>query len=241
VFRRTLIAGLIALVAVVVAVDRLGALVASHVLAGKVQHDEHLPNRPTVSIGGIPFLTQALGGTYKNVTITAHDVPLHGLSVSTLTVHLHDMHIPFSDVTHDSVSRVPVDQVDGTAFMTFAAINTYLSEHQPAGERRSVRAGPGSTLTVVDRVSSNGRTVTLTGTARASVAQNVVILDISRLVLAGGSPSAFSVKFSAKPIEILVPLNGLQFRLRLGSVTVSATGVTATGAASNIVLGSAVS
>lgn len=236
-FRRTVIVALIALVALVVAVDRLGAMVASRVLAGKVQHDEHLPNRPKVSIGGVPFLTQALGGTYKDVTITDSNVPVRGLSVSTLTVKLHDMHIPFSDVSHDTVSRVPVDRVDGTAFMTFAAINTYLSEHEPAGQRFSVRSGSGRSLTVIDRVRRNGTTLTLTGSGTPSVAQNVITIDVSPLVPTGSSTSTVPVR----PVPILVPLTGLQFRLRLRSVTVSPGGVTATGVAPDIVLGSAVS
>src|SRR5579884_149396 len=127
-FKKLLIAFLALLVILVVAADRVGAHVAAHVLAGKLESDENLTTRPSVSIGGIPFLTQAIGGTYHDVTVTTHDfLTSDRVQIDTLSVHLHGVHIPLSKVIGGSVSKVPVDRVDGNVFVSFSEITSYLT------------------------------------------------------------------------------------------------------------------
>jgi LmeA-like phospholipid-binding len=227
VFRRFLIAVLIFLIAVVVAADRVGAIVAAHVLAGKVQTDEHLPSRPSASIGGFPFLTQAFSGKYSDVTITAHNLRVDAVQVTTLTAHLHGVHLPLSKVVHSSVTRVPVDRVDGTAFVSFANVNTYL-----AGKHLSLRVAPGAngTATVTDRLVVHGKRLSLRGVGAVTVRHSVVHVRVTKLAGAVGLPNRVA-SFS-------VPLRGLPFRIQVRSVSVTSTGLSGTGAARNIVLGS---
>jgi hypothetical protein len=235
VFRRFLIAILIFLIAVVMAADRVGAIVAAHVLAGKIQTDEHLPNRPSASIGGFPFLTQAFGGDYKSVTITAHEVPINRVSVTTLTAHLHGVHLPFSKVISGSVSRVPVDRVEGTAFLSFADANSYLAGHHVAGSVVRLRPGTNGTADVVDRLHIAGKAVSLHGVGTVSVSNNVVTVGVSHLT---GSSSSTVLSLALNRLNVGFPLSGLPFRLHLTSVTVTSSGLSGTGEATDIVLGS---
>jgi hypothetical protein len=240
VIRRFLIAVLIFLIAVLVAADRLGAIVAAHVLAGKVQTDEHLPNRPSATIGGFPFMTQALSGKYKDVTIGAMNLPVDGVSVTSLTVHLHGVHIKLSKVFHDSVSQVPVDRIDATAVIAFADVNTYLSNHHPTGEDVSFRRGAGHAATVIDRLRVGGKTVTLRGVADVSLRGNVIEVSVRRLTraVAGGvAVSSQILQRALRQLHISLPLSGLPFQIRLESVSFTSTGVSVSGSAQNVVLG----
>jgi DUF2993 family protein len=239
VIRRFLIAVLIFIIAVLVAADRVGALVAAHVLAGKVQSDEHLPTRPSTSIDGIPFLTQALSGKYKDVTIKADNVPVDGVSVTMVTAHLHGVHIPFSHALHDSVEQVPVDAVDGTAFISFGDINAYLSGHHPVGQVLSLKAGTGDNGTVLDRLRVGGQTTSLRGVGTISLANNVVKVKVTNLQrTAGKAVSAKEIQGALKVLRISLPLRALPFRIQLTSVSLGPTGVTVIGGARDTVLGS---
>jgi hypothetical protein len=232
VFRRLLIILVIVLIAVVIAADRIGAVVGAHVLAGKVQNFENLPNRPSASISGIPFLTQAVGGKYHNVKITAHGVPVNQVPVTTLTANLHGVHLPFSKALHGSVSQVPVDRVDGTAYVSFSDANTYLAKHPVAGQNiRLGAAGSARSVNVTDQTRVAGKQVTLHGVGLVSVNNNVVTVTVSKL------SGRRSPKGSAKHLTVSLPLQGLPFRLQLNTVNVGSAGMTGTGGATNIVLG----
>lgn len=125
--RRFLIGILVLLVVLLVVADRVGAVVAAHVLADKIQTDEHLPSRPDVSIGGFPFLTQAIAGNYSDVTVTVHGLTVSGVPVSTLVAHLHGVHVSASAAIKGDVHRVPVDRADGRVVLSFADLNRYLA------------------------------------------------------------------------------------------------------------------
>jgi hypothetical protein len=200
VLRRFLIAIALFLVVVVVAADRVGAIVGAHVLASKLQTDEHLPSRPSVSIHGIPFLTQAFGGRYDNVSVVGHNIPVNGVPITTLTVHMHGAHVPFGKVVRDSVSEVPVDQINGTAFVSFDDADSYLSNHRFAGQLITLEPGGHGTATVNDRTTLAGRQLTLHGVGAVSVAHNIVSVAVSHL--AGSSVGKGTRRLLTKELKI---------------------------------------
>jgi DUF2993 family protein len=55
---RKLLIAVIILVGLLVAADRVGAVVASHEIASQVQTAYNLPSKPSVTVRGFPFLTQ---------------------------------------------------------------------------------------------------------------------------------------------------------------------------------------
>lgn len=232
--RRLLIVVLIFLIAVVVAVDRVGGLVAAHVLASKLESDEHLPNRPSVSISGIPFLTQALSGKYHEVSVTAHEVPVEHVAVTTLIAHLHGVHVPLGKIFHGSVHTVPVDRVDGSAFVSFDDANSYLATHSPAGSLVRLVGGSNGSVLLTDRLRLAGKVVTLHGVGSLTVSRNVIGVGVRQLT---GAPAAL-ISGLVGNLSVTLPLQALPFRIVLQSVTVTSTGVMATGGAIGVVLGS---
>jgi hypothetical protein len=204
----------------------VGAIVAAHVLSGKVKTDEHLPSRPSASIGGFPFLTQALHGNYSDVTVTAHNLPIDGVEVTTLTANLLGVHLPFSQAVHGSVSQVPVDKVDGSALLSFANVNNYLaSKSVPL----RIALGSNGTAMVTDHAVVHGKRVSFSGVGAVTVRDSVVHVSVATTSSQGG--------FANRLARFSVPLQDLPFHLNIQSVVVTPTGLYCTGAADKIVLG----
>ena len=221
--RRLLIAMLLVLVAAVVAVDRVGAHVAAHVLAGKLQSDEHLPKRPSVSIGGIPFLTQAFGGDYHNVSVTAHDFKTSdGVTITTLKANLRGAHIPLSKILDGSVKTVPVDHVDGKAFISFGAISQYVSTQ---GLSVTLSRSSSHAINVTGRAPVGGRLRLVDAVVTVAVSHSVVTLS---------GPARTG---SASLLSLPIPLRALPFRFNVTSVTVGSNGISGTGRANHVELG----
>jgi hypothetical protein len=241
VLRRFLIAVLLFLVVILVAADRLGAIVGAHVLATKLKHDERLSSNPATSIHGFPFLTQAIGGTYNDVTITAQNVSVNAVTVTTLTATLHGVHLPIGKALGGSVSEVPVDRVTGAAFVSYADANSYLGEHGPAGAQVTLSAGLANQVRVVVKGRLHGQTLSLHGVGSATVTDGKdVIVGFTKISGSGiaGAAGAQLAHLPARLRRVTIPLADLPFRFALTSVTVSAAGITASGAATHITLGS---
>jgi hypothetical protein len=156
--------------------------------------------------------------------------------VQTLDVQLHGVHIPFSKIVHGSVSRVPVDHVDGSAFVSFAEMVRYL-----AGKGVSVTISQASAeaVTVVRTATIGGQQVSARGTATISAAGGGIAIDVHNPVLIRGS--AYISAAVARRIQsyvVVIPLRSLPFRFTVTSVAVSAGGITGSGFANHVVLGS---
>jgi LmeA-like phospholipid-binding len=241
--RRFLIAVLLFFVVLLVAADRIGAIVGAHVLATKLKADERLSSTPSTSIHGFPFLTQAIGGKYHDVTITANNVPVDGdVTVTTLTATLHGVHLPLSKIIGGSVSVVPVDRVTGTAFVSYAAANNYLRAHGPTGDLITLSPGLGDVVRVVEQVRLRGQSFSLRANGSATVTDgDNVIVTLSKIRATGSQKSVGAqliARLPSKLVSVTVPLRGLPFRFDLTSVTASATGLSASGTATHVVLGS---
>jgi hypothetical protein len=222
--RRLLIAVLVLLLAGVVVVDRVGARAAAHVLAGQLQSDEHLQERPSVSVGGVPFLTQVFGGKYDDVSVTAHNYKTSdGVTVTTLKAHLRGAHIPFSKVVKGSVKSVPVDRVDGSAFVSFGDLSKFL-------------ATTGLTVTL-SRESS--RSINLTGRVplggHVRLVHSVVSVSVNHSVVTLSGPAR--VRGVSVPLAVTIPFRSLPFRFTVSSVTIAANGISGTGTAKHVTLG----
>jgi len=225
-FGRLVVAVVLILAVVLVVADRVGAVVAAHAMAGRIETDAGLTSRPSVSIGGVPFLTQAVRGTYSDIRVSATDVPVSGVNLTSLKAHLHGVHVSLTDVAHDSVSTVPVDRVDGQAYLSFAAANAFLADR---GLGAHLESGGHNTVRIVDTLTVGGVSVTVSGTATASVSGN--ILEVTVTTLRG--PLGLELH---RDITVPLPLRDLPFRLQLSSVAIGTSGMTATASAHDVVL-----
>jgi hypothetical protein len=231
VFRRLVVGFLVVLVLLVVAADRVGAVVAAHVLASKIQTDEHLATRPDVTVGGFPFLTQVVKGRYSDVRVTSHDLDLKGVTVTTLAVQLHGAHISLGSAARDDVHQVPVDRADGQLTISYAAVDRYL-----ASRHLRVTQGKNGQVAVAATVTVAGKAIGVVGTATATVSGNSVDVHVTQVGAVAGSHVAH-LSLSQR-VSFSLPLGRLPFRIDLGSVRATSAGIVATGVTHHLVLGS---
>jgi hypothetical protein len=234
---RALLTLIVVVALLLVAADRVAWYVAERGVATAIQQSEDLPQRPDVSINGVPFLTQAFRGKYRDVEVGFRDVPAQeGVTVDSLDAHLTGVHVPLRDIVNRSVERTPVDRADATGRMTFAALDAATARQIPSNQL-SVKYGPG---TAPDRLSVTG-----TYTTRAGALQ---LRGETRLEVQNGSlvvtvvPESLNVPVVvraavARLLGVTYQMPELPFGFRVRSVSVAEDGVSVSASAENVVLG----
>jgi hypothetical protein len=111
---RRLLIIVIVVVAVLVAADFGVAAAAEYQISKRMRTELNLSSDPSVDIKGFPFITQALGGDYQDISVQANGVPV-GTSLRDLEIDadLKNVRIPFSNVLSGNFSALTVDEVDG--------------------------------------------------------------------------------------------------------------------------------
>jgi hypothetical protein len=234
---RALLTLIVVVALLLVAADRVAWYVAERGVATAIQQSEDLPQRPDVSINGVPFLTQAFRGKYRDVEVGFRDVPAQeGVTVDSLDAHLTGVQVPLRDIVNRSVERTPVDRADATGRMTFAALDAATAQQIPSNQL-SVKYGPG---TAPDRLSVTG-----TYTTRAGALQ---LRGETRLEVQNGSlvvtvvPESLNVPVVvraavARLLGVTYQMPELPFGFRVRSVSVAEDGVSVSASAENVVLG----
>ena len=123
---RRLVLTLVVFVGLLALADRAGAFAAQRVVAERIQQDESLAVRPTVSITGFPFLTQLVEGHYNQVDVSVRHLRRGALTISRVVAHLSDVDVPFGDVIHQHIKRITVSRATAEVDLDFSDINTML-------------------------------------------------------------------------------------------------------------------
>lgn len=228
-FRRLLIGAAVVLSAGAIAVDRVAASVAAGEVAKRVQSTEKLASPPKVSFGGFPFLTQALRGRYREVSVVATQVRRGPVVVDRIDAQLHDVQLGLMDALRGAVDAVPVESVEATALFRYSDLSAAI---------------PNSRLTLSE---DNGRVrlhgaVVLFGVSVSGFAVGEIQVQNDRLTIvprdftldAGGRTMALNPALAAA-LTYSVPIN-LPFGLRLRSVSPQPEGLLVQTSGSSIVL-----
>jgi hypothetical protein len=218
VLRRLLILLALFLVIVLVAADRVGAIIAAQVLASKIKTDEGLAHRPDVTVGGFPFLTQAVRGRYRGVRIQLTAEQLGQPAGTRADVSLQGVHVPLSDALSGSVQQIPVDRVDGTATLSYA-----LLADQLGGDTTLAQSGDGIQLTKSVEVLGFDFPVTAAGTVTLD-GQDVVI-DVHDASAGAVDVPAFVLDTADQLLDFRYRVPALPFGLQLTGVQPAAGGV----------------
>ena len=205
---------LVVILGLLVVADRVAVVAADRVVADRIQTDQRLSQQPHVSIRGFPFLTQAIGGRYDEVTLTLHDLR-EAVPVHTLTVDLHGVHVPLGSVISQRLTRVPVDRATATLVLRYADLDGFFSGQQ---RHFAFSEGAGGQITVTLSTSIAGRQLSVSGSGRIDVRG-------SDLVLAVGHG-----------IDVTIPLSGLPFRIALVGAKATKAGIVVQATASGLVL-----
>jgi hypothetical protein len=231
--RKPLLVLLAVIVVLLLALDRIGVLIADQQIAKRVRTAQDLPNSPGVSIKGFPFLTQVLSGHYGQMDVTVHDVTRNGLTVDRVKVSAHGVSVPLGQVISGKVKEVPVDRADATVTISFANLNKYVATQVPAGVLAVSAAG--------DKLKLTGTlpfppAVSLSVQTSIDVASNSITLRPTSIdAVLSSIPGGQALKsMVAKFFTVKLPISQLPFGISLKSATVEKDAVVITASATGL-------
>jgi hypothetical protein len=215
---KALLVTLVVLLGLAVAADRVAVNVAEGQVAQKLQERGKLAGRPSVDITGFPFLTQAAAGTYDDVRISLTAADLGQPAGTRADVDLRGVHLPLSTVLSGSVSRIPVDRVDGTATLTYPLLS------QQIGHGTTLTwAGDGLRLSTTATIL--GQSVPLTAVGKLRLDGDELVVDAEQASAAGVQVPSALVSRASSALDLRYRIPALPFGLRLTTVRPTPDGV----------------
>ena len=216
-----LVAVLVLLVLVVgalVVADRVAVRVAEGRVAEQIAARGGLAATPDVDIAGVPFLTQAAAGTYRDIRVRLTADELGQPAGTRADISLHGVHVPLSDVLSSSVQQIPVDRVDGTATLSYAL----LAEQLGGG---TTLAADGDRLRITGTIEVLGLDLPLTAVGTVRLDGQDVVIDVAQ-ASAGAAPLPPAVvRRAADLLDLRYPVPALPFGLQVTRVRPGAQGV----------------
>jgi hypothetical protein len=194
--------------------DRVAKSYAQDKIAQQIQTQATLASKPSVNIEGFPFLTQLAAHDLRKVDISARDVREDKIDISAINATASGVHL------NSSFSGATIDQVSGTALITFASLEAAAGTKgitlaaDPAG-------GPGSLQISAGPLTAKAK-VTLTSPDQVTVKMESQGGILGSLI--GQLPN------------YIITIPPLPAGLKVNSVSVTSQGVVLTAAARNTTL-----
>jgi hypothetical protein len=232
--RQALIVLIVLLAVLLVAADRGAAWYATRRLQEKVpaalQTAGGRVDAPTVSIQGVPFLTQVVSGDYDGFTFAARNVGTSGLVASRLDVHATGISWPMSDAFAGRTAAARAATVTATAVIPVASIGAALGAR---GVRVTVEK---DRLRVTAPVDIAGFKGTLSGLADVVVSAGKLSLRLTDVKAIGVNLPQEAADGLARQLTRVAELPRLPYGLSLETVKVTAAGLVATATGHQVAL-----
>jgi hypothetical protein len=148
---RKLVIFLIVLIILLVAVDRVAVAGVQRDLANRIAAATDLSGTPTVTIEGIPFLTQAVSGHYPEVRFNLGTLTYGGVPVKNLRGAAYDVTAPLADVLQNR-ANIQARRVTITGTLTRATIDKYAPRGVKIGGNGQRLVASGEVMVGVSKV-----------------------------------------------------------------------------------------
>lgn len=216
--------------------DRGLAMVAANATADQIQKHEKLRERPDVSFGGFPFITQAVSGNFSSVTVTARDVEREGLAIDRIEARLKGVKVDIGDAMKGRVTSVPVREGEATVHVTYGDLQRFLSD-RPG----NIRVGPrddGQVVVVTTIGIPGAGSIEVEGTPRVAVAGRSITVTVTN-VRRSGSGEGLSPPVAAQAMgraSFTIPLDSLPFGIRASSAELTRSALVVEATAEGLVI-----
>ena len=206
---------MVVVVAVLVALDFGARAVAQGVMATKIQQ-QGLSQKPHVSIGGFPFLTQVASKDFKKVTISTSNLTEGPVTITSVNATATGIRLN----SYSSESGT-ITSVSGRAVISFASLGNTLT--QQIGPLGSLLNGAGLHLTAAgpDKVKASLNLLVVSG----SVTWRVTRLSGDRLHIGLVSSSGLPSSLLNSMRSVIVRIPKLPLGLTIDSIRVTPSGV----------------
>jgi len=227
---RRLLIVLVVLAALLVAADRIGVVVAQNRLASELQQQLDLDAKPDVSIRGIPFLTQAIRGTYKDIRVQLPDVDAGDVQDLAVDARLQGAHVSLSDALGGNVDRIPVDQISGTLLIPYDQLA------RASGISGLTITREGDSLRLTGSVQVLGRPVKAEAVGRVEVNDGRIAINAEQAKVAGIPVPTAVLDEAARLLSFRVQPQNLPLNLRITAVHLTDTGLLVDAVSDDVVL-----
>jgi hypothetical protein len=228
---KALVIGLVVLLAVLVAADRIAVAVAQGEVAERVAAEAGLDDEPDVQITGFPFLTQVVAGRYDDVRIQLDAADLDQPAGTRADIHLRGVDLPLSDALSGSVAQIPVERIDGVALLPYDLLAEAI------GPDTSLERA-GEQVTITRTVDVLGQQAELTAAGQVTLDGDQLVIDVENASAAGVDVPDAVVSAGSDLLALRYDLPQLPFGLELTGVAPGAQGVEVSAESPGAVLGS---
>lgn len=215
---RRLLVAVLAVLVVLLAVDRVSVFVAEGVIADRAQTEGGLPREPQVDITGFPFLTQLLAGRYDQVRLSADGSVAGELGLERLDVRASGVQLPLSQLLGGNVARLPVDGLTADVVVRY-------DELARRSGRDLVLSAAGDQVRVSGTVKALGATVDAAAVSKVRLDGNRIVLRAQSFELGDGSADAALDVLLGDRFDFSVRVGALPYGLELTGLDVQRDGI----------------
>lgn len=192
---KRLLVTVVVLAALLAVADRIAVRVAQSQVAAQIKASQRLSTDPTVTIHGFPFLTQALGGEYDDISVVGSDLVKGSIRVSRVDADLRGVKIPLGAALGGSLHAVPAASARISAAVGWDALEN------ASGEPVKLSAARGGGVQVDTVVS--GRTLTFVADPVVERGQVVLVpRDVAgRIIDFGTTTLPFNLKLTSAKVQ----------------------------------------
>jgi len=218
----------LAVLAVLIAGDRVANAVAQNTLANALQSELSTPTKPDVSIGGFPFVTQVLGGSFSSVQVTADDATV---ADGETTVEIAHLDATLTGITAtDRYATIVAGRGEASALVDWGSVSSL------AGQQVSYVADDRMRIDFsvpIGRLSIEGF---ITGRPQLNVDdQTITVVDPEVTVASVDVPQAVVDAVSRIVLQPF-PIQELPYDIKVTGLTVQPDGVSLSGTGQDIPL-----
>jgi hypothetical protein len=227
---RRLLIVLVVLAALLVAADRVGVVVAQNRLASEIEQQLDLDRKPDVSIRGIPFLTQAISGKYKDIRVQLPDVDAGDVQNVAIDARLQGTHVSLSDALGGKVDKIPVDRISGTLLIPYDQLA------KASGISGLTITRQGDSLRLTGSVQVLGRPIKAEAVGRVEVNDGQIAINAEEAKVAGIPVPQAVLDEAARLLSFRVQPRNLPLNLRITAVRLADSGLLVDAVSDDVVL-----
>ncbi|MFB4308676.1 DUF2993 domain-containing protein [Actinomadura sp. GTD37] len=224
--RKVLLVLLVLAAVVLVAADRLGVRVAEDKIGEQVAAQYNLQRQPDVTIHGIPFLTQAVGGEYKHIEVGIGDWTERGVTVTGVKVDMRGVDAPLSEVSKGSAANVTAQTATASAVIPYDVI-------KKEAPKEIQRIGPKGDDLSVD-LTGDILGFALTGTAVVEVEPTAKGIAISPVSVGSNGAAQIPLALVKRQLTWVVPVTDLPVGSRISRIEPTPDGLRVAATAENV-------
>lgn len=217
---RKIVIAVVIILALLVGLD-FGARAFAESEAATQLQKQGFPTKPSVSIGGFPFLSQVITKHFDQITITSSNIPAGPLTITSMRVVVHDVRIN----SYTSFTGGTTGPLNGTILISLGAIGDALSA---AGPLVSFIGGNNLKVTSVGGDEIKGSLQVAGGLLSWSATWKVTSDGPNEINLHLVSSSGLPSALLGPARNVKLPLSSLPAGLTLtGGLTANGSGITA--------------